>query len=728
MIKKLILAIALLLSVSSLRAQNNIYIAQTAQRNNTGADCADAYAMTFYNTYANWVGTVQTPGTYTAIGPGTTVHLCGTFTASAGASNFLIVESGGTAGNPITTKFETNALLTAPYWGGPAIQLNHNYLVIDGGTNGTIQATANGTNLTYQNSSGSCVNGVNVGSVEIKNLTCANLYVHVCNAPGDSTCTDANGNSESIFIFNYGSVPGPILIHNNTVHDTAWAITYQFESTQNYAVQIYSNTIYNIDHGVVFAAGGSGSFTGSALIYGNTIHDFQNWDESGDAWHHDGIHVFTGASGESISGLNIFNNYIYGNYGLTSTSGIYVEPAAANEISNFYIFNNLFQNSAATGYPGDAYLYFFGENCGIYNNTVQQTSSTADSGVDYSSNDGPFSGCTVENNVFSFTGTQRGEYIPLGNSLTNSDYNDFYDLPATNAMIYQGNFYSLAGWVSNTGFDTHSITSNPNLTSTGQPNSGSPIIGAGASLYSICNGQANPGLGALCSDIAGTARPSSGAWSIGAYQGAGGSAPVTSYNPTSLSFGNQTNNTSSGAQVITLTNTGTATLLISSIALTTGTQFSQTNTCGAGITAGSNCSISVVFSPTTSGAKTDTVIVTSNAASSPDSIGSSGTGVASAPSTPTLTVAPGLSFTQYRQSATLASSDGTVICYNTTGAPTTAGNGTSCGGGSTKYTVPIQVLVSETLYYVAGVNGASDSSVGSQAFTITASPVSSVLY
>ena len=312
--------------------------------------------------------------------------------------------------------------------------------------------------------------------------------------------------------------------------------------------------------------------------------------------------------------------------------------------------------------------------------------------------------------------------------LSNTDYNDLYELPSNNAMYYNGNWYAtLAAWTASTGWDSHSITSNPNLNLAGQPGSGSPVLTAGTTFYSVCNGQTNPGLGALCSDFSGTNRPSSGSWAIGAYQTSSGGNPATSYNPTSLLFGNQTDNTSSGAQVITLTDTGTAALAISSIALTTGTQFSQTNTCGAGITAGSNCSISVTFTPTTIGAKTDSVIVTSNAGSSPDSLAVSGTGVASAPSTPTLTAAPGLSFTHYRQSVTLTSSDGTVICYNTTGAPATAGNGSSCTTG-TKYTVPIQVLASETLYYVAGANGASDSSVGSQALTITISPVSSILY
>ena len=198
-------------------------------------------------------------------------------------------------------------------------------------------------------------------------------------------------------------------------------------------------------------------------------------------------------------------------------------------------------------------------------------------------------------------------------------------------------------------------------------------------------------------------------------------APATSYSPASLLFGKQAVSTSSSATVITLQNTGTATLTVSSIAMQTGTQFAQTNTCSS-VSVGNTCSISVTFTPTSGGAKTDNVVVTSNAASSPDSVAVSGIGAAGAP---TYTSAPGITLTQYRQSVTLSSSGGTVICWNTTGAPATAGDGATCSTG-TVYTAPINVLASEPLYFVAGSASLADSVVNSQAFTITLLPVSSV--
>jgi hypothetical protein len=122
----------------------------------------------------------------------------------------------------------------------------------------------------------------------------------------------------------------------------------------------------------------------------------------------------------------------------------------------------------------------------------------------------------VENNIFTYP--LRGIVIDGSSTLTNSDYNDFYGLPANNAMYYNAWYGTLAAWIAGTGFDAHSITSNPKLNANGQPPAGSPVLGAGANLYSICNGQANPGLGALCYDKVGTARSSSSAWDMGAYQ------------------------------------------------------------------------------------------------------------------------------------------------------------------------------------------------------------------
>ncbi len=182
--RKLLLVIAFLFVVVPVKA-NDIYLAQGPAGAGNGADCADARDVSWFNISGNWgTGASQ-------IGPGTTVHLCGSITAPAGASNFLLLQGSGTSGNPITIKFETNAILQAPYWGGAVINLeSHSYITFDGGTNGLIQATANGTLLANHQDSGLGIYSPLGGSnLTIKNLTIANLYVHSCTLPL-SNCTE----------------------------------------------------------------------------------------------------------------------------------------------------------------------------------------------------------------------------------------------------------------------------------------------------------------------------------------------------------------------------------------------------------------------------------------------------------------------------------------------------------------------------------------------------------
>ena len=109
-----------------------------------------------------------------------------------------------------------------------------------------------------------------------------------------------------------------------------------------------------------------------------------------------------------------------------------------------------------------------------------------------------------------------------------------------------------------------------------------------------------------------------------------GTAAVVSLSPTSLAFGNQAVDMTSATQTVTLSNTGNAALSITSLALTgtNASDFAQTNTCGSSVAAGSNCTISVTFTPAASGSRTASVSVTDNASGSPQTVSLSGTGTA----------------------------------------------------------------------------------------------------
>lgn len=104
--------------------------------------------------------------------------------------------------------------------------------------------------------------------------------------------------------------------------------------------------------------------------------------------------------------------------------------------------------------------------------------------------------------------------------------------------------------------------------------------------------------------------------------------------PASLIFGGQSAGTTSSAQAITLSNSGTGAMSISSI--TTSGDFAQTNNCGSSVGAGASCIINVTFTPTAGGTRTGTLSVSDNATGSPHTASLSGTGL-----TPSVSLSPG---------------------------------------------------------------------------------------
>ena len=101
-----------------------------------------------------------------------------------------------------------------------------------------------------------------------------------------------------------------------------------------------------------------------------------------------------------------------------------------------------------------------------------------------------------------------------------------------------------------------------------------------------------------------------------------------SVSPSALTFAKTVVGAKSAAKTATLTNAGTVTLDIGSIA--TSSNFSQTNTCGSTLATGKSCKISVVFTPLQSGSVTGTLSVTDNAGNSPQTVALSGTAEAQA--------------------------------------------------------------------------------------------------
>jgi hypothetical protein len=100
---------------------------------------------------------------------------------------------------------------------------------------------------------------------------------------------------------------------------------------------------------------------------------------------------------------------------------------------------------------------------------------------------------------------------------------------------------------------------------------------------------------------------------------------VISFSPTTpLAFLPQLLNTESTGQTVSLTNSGTAPLTISSV--TAQGQFEVSDNCGKNVSAGARCTIAIRSAPTTESAMTGTVTLRDSASSKPQVIELSGAG------------------------------------------------------------------------------------------------------
>lgn len=171
-----------------------------------------------------------------------------------------------------------------------------------------------------------------------------------------------------------------------------------------------------------------------------------------------------------------------------------------------------------------------------------------------------------------------------------------------------------------------------------------------------------------------------------------GSLPTAGVSPASLAFSSVDVGATSTAQTVTLKNTSSAVLTISSIS--TSGDFSQTNNCGSSLTGSASCTISVKFAPTTVGSRSGTLSVADNASSNLQTVALSGSGEDF-----TLSVASG-------SSSTASISAGGTASYSLTLAPEGGFNQTvslACSGAPSKATC----TVSPASATLDGTNSAS---------------------
>lgn len=477
----------------------------TSDGSPSGACQTDVHTPMWFNDPKNWgAGQGQ-------IGAGTTVLICGTFIDATQGDTLLNVQGSGSAGNPITLLFDANASLTSTaYWGvanngKSAIYLGgQNYITVDGGTNGLIQNTANGTGLAYDNPT-SGIGSAGGHDITIKNLTIANMCQHTSVSDTTGCAVSGSGSYGVMSILSWN-----VTIQNVNVHDAQACIAVQVPSGAVNLV-VDKNTVSRCSWGIViYSQAGTAS---TISVTRNDISNLDNWDTTTDVFHHDGIFVFTVGTG-GITNVIEANNYFHGAItqapgGINcSTAWIYNSNGTLVE-SNFMIYNNFFTFSDAFG-PSNGMIKGVPSSSQVFNNTF--LGNGIGKAIDISGTNSN-TNSTIENNVLA----NMNQFIAINSPVTLVDYNQYMSVvPRCDPWLYGGGpcygQSTFAAWQTACSCDADgayyaSNTVNPN----GTLQAASPAIRGGANLTSL-------GIAGLEIDAAGVARPATGPWDIGAYQ------------------------------------------------------------------------------------------------------------------------------------------------------------------------------------------------------------------
>lgn len=449
--KKIFLALVTFFAFLSTCMAEDIYIAQDVAGDNSGADCANAHSMEWFNTAENWgLGDANTSA-------GDTVHFCGTITTTAN------VRMGGAAGNPITLKFESGAKFSKAAWGNTssaAILINKkNYIVIDGDNVGIIENTDSGTSFAAKQQTAG-IYALDSAGLEIKNLTIQNLYQRIAYS------NDSNAVGFGI----YATKMTSCLIHDNIINNSKYGI-FTSTSVARDGMDIYNNTITKCSSGIV-AALEAGVVWSNINIYNNRIAENYIWAGTWGAglWHHnDGIHTWGNYAGAQLGPLNIYNNTIGGDMGDKTSGWIYLE----NYNYPVLIYNNVLYADSGTRGPTNGYIYYKGYSSsatvGIYNNELNGPSATGTGGNGiYLQNAKAY---TVDIQGNSFSKLFYAIYDDTaGNSVKTLDYNS-YDLANLDKVgkITNSTYSTLAAWQTalggcpSIGNDCDSLTTGENM-------------------------------------------------------------------------------------------------------------------------------------------------------------------------------------------------------------------------------------------------------------------------
>jgi hypothetical protein len=215
------------------------------------------------------------------------------------------------------------------------------YIVVDGGTNGVIENTANGTGRAYRQQT-VAVHAAGCNFCTVQNLTIQNLYVR--------TAVSDLGATHTVNCV-YWHLANNVTVNHITCHDASWAIA---GDGDNFTLE--NSDIYHVDHGV---ASGAVHRAGGYSIHNNHFHDFANWDSPTNTYHHDGVHLW-GQNGGTITSGAIYGNTFDGDFGANITAHVFLQDSVQHVAvyNNILIapltrtINSIWMSAASTSLPG----------------------------------------------------------------------------------------------------------------------------------------------------------------------------------------------------------------------------------------------------------------------------------------------------------------------------------------------------------------------------------------
>ncbi|WP_245631983.1 choice-of-anchor D domain-containing protein [Edaphobacter aggregans] len=214
-----------------------------------------------------------------------------------------------------------------------------------------------------------------------------------------------------------------------------------------------------------------------------------------------------------------------------------------------------------------------------------------------------------------------------------------------------------------------------------------------------------------------------GVWQIPLLTAATPAQPAISLSPSVLTFASQAVATASAPQPVTVTNTGSAALTISQIAISQAStplgpesEFAETDNCvGAPIAVGQSCMVQVTFAPVATGNRSATMTISGNVAGGQGTVALSGTATAAGAVVLTPVV---LSFPSTAVNATSAAQNITVS--NTGGASLSLGAAAVTGDFRISANTCGATLAANTGCTVAIVFAPTASGTRTGSFTIAA--------